>query len=168
MEIDEINILRETQFYTIINTILCKSLLEIKTNIENYIYTNKYNTIIEKIDCKYGQNVYVYDIQWRIDVYLEEDIYDDTGRPYGIGCWWNMEINLKKNLIEYMSGYLYNSFVKERNINRNKFIIKFSKLNDSKTIQIMKNETIKYLEALENNFKDNLDLFIKEYKRLKT
>jgi uncharacterized protein YdaL len=129
----EINI-KDTLFSSSINSILRKKLPEIKNNIEQIICKNNHNKIIQKINCGYEQSIYTKQIiAWRIETEQIEELYDYNSKPYGLGCFWSMEILKNKRILHYNSGIFYNSFVENKNI-RNDFVIEIDKINNAEII----------------------------------
>ena len=154
-------------FYNTINNILREKLPEIKNNVDQYIYLKNYEKIISKIKCDYEKSIYTSQIiDWRCEIELNEELYDYNCKPYGLGCFWSMEIIFKRKLLYYNSGRMYNGFLENKNI-REDFIVKFDEIDDDEIIKNMESETIKNIKIFSNNFTENLEIFVRGYKKIR-
>jgi hypothetical protein len=153
--------------YSSINNILRENLPKMKKRLWQIINDKNYNNIISEIHCEYEKSLYSnLIVNWRIDTKFYETLYDNDLKPHMIGCFWRVEISNKKKIIVYNLGKYYNSFV-EDTIENNGLLIEFDNMNNDKVVNNVMNETIERLKLLEYCYIKNIDIFIKEYIKLK-
>jgi len=157
---------KKSIFYISLNELLHKRMPKIHKEIERYVSDKDYSDVIESVECDLEYHSWGQDTQWRI--YAEVDAYpcEETGRPFSFGGFVFLE-EVKGRKTVYFKTQMYNSF-DETITKQEKIEIYYDMLNDCEFIKSIIRQTSEFLDQFYDKFVTGADIFVREWRVLKS
>ena len=163
---NEDSIKKKSILYISLNNLLCKRMPEIHKEIEKSILDTGYSDIIEKINCYLGNHSWGQNTQWKIDIEVDSYPCDDTGRPFCLGGYVDLE-EVKKRETVYFKTQMFNSFDETIAV-QDKIKIPYDMFDNSNFVEKIVHQTNDFLDQFYDRFMTGADIFVQEFRILKS
>ena len=157
---------KQSIFYISLNELLHKRMPEIHKEIEKYVSDKDYSDVIESVECNLEYHSWGQDTQWRIEVEVDAYPCEETGRPFGLGGFVILEEVRRKATVHFKTK-MYNSFDETIPL-KESIKIYYDMLDNFEFVETIIQQTNEFLDQFYDKFVTGADIFVREFRVLKT